>query len=583
MSLNTAALMRYASGTIPAHTSQHDKAKDFPEYRDNLDLAFKPFSLGLASGAKYPLRTSYDGDIRLLEVFPHPNGSGRIRCAMHHYCFLVPARRISYSALSYVWGKGEENRLIVIDGKGFLVTENLQNILWHLREPSRSVYVWIDAICIYQAMKVEKQTQLGSMKDIYTTADETIIFLGEQADDNELVVPLLDLICEKPTRLNQSQPSLQIEVEDLERHGLPVATSRRWRALRKFLQREWFERKWCIQECVLAKSILCYLGTQTFDFHLLLAAYDLSMKHGFDQMPKWERKGYSYHKLGFRRDHALSVLQTLRNDVRRNFDIEANSEGKTLPWLLAATSYAIVSDRKDAIYALLGIYQVFNEMAALPYPSIVLEGRSVEDVFIDYACIDAWKKNDEDVSLLEVASLNKARSRLSLPSWVPDWTCSLPTDYLWKFLLNPTRPSRTGAGDSMRRTTFDFHRASKTLRVRGAQFDTLKSLTYKHYVDEDDDDEDDYDHDEEAERLGLDVEEQATTSNGHRAMVSESAKAGDSIFVICGERVPFVLRRAGSSWKLIGGAYIHCIMSGECLQRYSKHYLGDELQHITLV
>lgn len=569
MSLNIAALRRYVNGTIPLHTSNHDKAAEYPEHRDNLDQAFKYFSLGLASGARDPLRTADEADIRLLEIFPHPSGGGRIRCAMHHYCFLVPARRISYSALSYVWGKGEENRLIVIDGKGFLVTENLQNILWHLREQDRSVYVWIDAICIYQKMTVEKEKQLSMMHDIYGTADETIIFFGEEKDESNLVAPFLEEIRDKLLPVNRAQPTLQIKIADLAAYGLPPASDRRWKALRTFFKLEWFERKWCIQECTLAKSITCYLGNWTFDFDLLLLAYELCLHHGLDKI---NVPGTLHEKLAISMHHGLFILHILRKDVRHSFDVDANGRGKTLPWLLAATSYADVTKSHDAIYSLLGVYQVFNSFSELPYPAIDYN-RPVEDVFVDYACIDAWKTGDKDTSLLELASQPKYFS--SLPSWVPDWTYQTP----WRYLLHPGPKAGLGASVREDRSAFTFDRSRKTLKVRAVLFDVVTSLS----------DGPDAGGEMAMDLLGFDYLGKLTTiipcntAKGYRAFVHWSTQVGDSIFVIHGERLLFVLRRAGAAWKIVGGAYLGYIMEGQALDVTSPYYVGASLENITLI
>ena len=570
MALNLAAFGRYLSGTIPLHTSANDKAADFPEYKDNLGLAFRYLSLGQASGAKEPLATG-EADIRLLEIFPHPTGSGRIRCAMHHYCFLLPARKISYSALSYVWGKGEEDKLIVIDGRGFLVTTHLQNILWHLRETDRSVYVWIDAICIYQKMEVEKNAQISTMNDIYSTADTTIIFFGEEADDSNLVPRFLEEIREKLLSVARAQPTLQIRSSDLTTHGLPPASDRRWKALRSLLKREWFERKWCIQECALAKTIHAYVGTWTFDFDLLILVYQLCRQHGIHKIAV---PGTPHEKLAVSEHHGLFIISILRRDVRHNFDVDSNSVGQTLPWLLAGTSYAKVSQARDAIYSLLGVYQVFNSLVELPYPVIEKEkDRSVQDVFIDYASIDAWKTVDQNTSLLELASQAKRISRL--PSWVPDWSSQTP----WEYLVYSDEKTLSGASTGHDRSDFIFNRSGKSLQVRAALFDVVTSVSYGcRSSDEADMADQGFDYLAKLTRVIS-----CTTRGGHRPIVHGKTEVGDSIFVIHGERLPFVLRKSGAAWNLVGGAWLGCIMAGQALDTTSRYYVGDSLKYIKLI
>lgn len=55
----------------------------------------------------------------------------------------------------------------------------------------------------------------------------------------------------------------------------------------------------------------------------------------------------------------------------------------------------------------------------------------------------------------------------------------------------------------------------------------------------------------------------AVTSKKHMGLVPHTAKVGDLIVILDGCRVPFVLRRSGKNFRLIGECYIHGIMHGE--------------------
>jgi hypothetical protein len=59
------------------------------------------------------------------------------------------SRKWKYQALSYTWGDGSRKVPISINGKPFLVTENLDSALRHLRcaamvEADRQLPLWID-------------------------------------------------------------------------------------------------------------------------------------------------------------------------------------------------------------------------------------------------------------------------------------------------------------------------------------------------------------------------------------------------------------------------------------------------------
>jgi hypothetical protein len=55
----------------------------------------------------------------------------------------------------------------------------------------------------------------------------------------------------------------------------------------------------------------------------------------------------------------------------------------------------------------------------------------------------------------------------------------------------------------------------------------------------------------------------ATTSSGYLSLVPWPARAGDRIALLQGGRMPYVLRKAGEKWKILGDCYVHGIMSGE--------------------
>ncbi|KAF5626999.1 heterokaryon incompatibility (het-6OR allele) [Fusarium sp. NRRL 52700] len=55
----------------------------------------------------------------------------------------------------------------------------------------------------------------------------------------------------------------------------------------------------------------------------------------------------------------------------------------------------------------------------------------------------------------------------------------------------------------------------------------------------------------------------ATTCSGYLSLVPWSARAGDRIALLRGGRTPYVLRKAGEKWKILGDCYVHGIMSGE--------------------
>jgi hypothetical protein len=67
---------------------------------------------------------------------------------------------------------------INLDGQPFPIGHNLHLALLHLRSPTHSISIWIDAICINQADTMERNSQVSLMAFIYTRATKVVAWLG---------------------------------------------------------------------------------------------------------------------------------------------------------------------------------------------------------------------------------------------------------------------------------------------------------------------------------------------------------------------------------------------------------------------
>ena len=85
-----------------------------------------------------------------------------------------------FAALSYVWGTfGTTRKIIHFGSVRMELTDNCWSALWHLVKQLGPFTVWVDAICINQDDENEKVAQLSLMKDIYSAARPTYIWLGD--------------------------------------------------------------------------------------------------------------------------------------------------------------------------------------------------------------------------------------------------------------------------------------------------------------------------------------------------------------------------------------------------------------------
>ncbi|KAH7086568.1 heterokaryon incompatibility protein-domain-containing protein [Paraphoma chrysanthemicola] len=110
---------------------------------------------------------------RLLKV--HPQRPDRhIEVTMWH-----SDMHTEYRCLSYVWGKSNDCQPITLNGQLFNVRQNLHDFLDHASQSAISGPIWIDAVCIDQANVAERGHQVQRMGDIYSRAQEVMIWLGK--------------------------------------------------------------------------------------------------------------------------------------------------------------------------------------------------------------------------------------------------------------------------------------------------------------------------------------------------------------------------------------------------------------------
>jgi hypothetical protein len=90
-----------------------------------------------------------------------------------------------YTALSYTWGSTEQEFPILLNGKLFFITHNLDIALQHLKRHPVVWPIWVDAICINQENNKEKGEQVQQLRSIFYRAGHVIAWLGpaKQGED----------------------------------------------------------------------------------------------------------------------------------------------------------------------------------------------------------------------------------------------------------------------------------------------------------------------------------------------------------------------------------------------------------------
>ncbi|KAH7071686.1 heterokaryon incompatibility protein-domain-containing protein, partial [Paraphoma chrysanthemicola] len=182
----------------------------------------------------YVYQTLPPGDrrIRLLQLLPG-QGIDDIRCNISNYTINIERPFGIYEALSYCWDQADA------EFRYLDVTTNLFAGLRQLRDPSLPRTLWIDAICINQNDMKERSKQVTFMATIYASAQQVVVWLGEQSKDyNDS-----GNVC-RPLQYIRDVTKTHVELSG----NLELA-------FRKVLQAPWFTRVWILQEVAAARSL----------------------------------------------------------------------------------------------------------------------------------------------------------------------------------------------------------------------------------------------------------------------------------------------------------------------------------------
>lgn len=298
---------------------------------------------------------------RILHLLPADKLDDTLKCDIQH----VPLpksgiQNVTYMALSYVWGEDLTSgcKVIVQDGH-IMIRPNLDSALRHLRRRNAIVTLWVDALCIDQSNVQERNHQVQHMRQIYETAEETIVYLGPQDGGNTGMSAwnylernsswALDENGEKdfnaPTRLD-SLTAFRGDIHDICIDILP---------------REWFYRLWVLQEFVVSKRVSLQCGNRRVPGDTLFRLI-LCEPRNVDVYGHWAREDQQIEPI--RQIWTTRVaFHTARNQQQYLPSWrEDASETVTTNLLdtLLRTKSLIASDPRDKIIGLLGISSGFD-------------------------------------------------------------------------------------------------------------------------------------------------------------------------------------------------------------------------------
>lgn len=411
-------------------------------------------------------------------------------CSLEHFAF---DNCPSYLALSYVWGQGE-GESIIVDGEILPVTWNLYKCLRDLRHAGVDGWLWIDAICINQSDDAEKSRQVQQMRQIYErslhvmawvgcdemlkalkTASEVITarassttygvktvtrptdgsrlaWFNKEEQNTSSSITMLD-----PSHFMEilpSNPALLKELtEDVVAQLTDSAVGDHWSAydsmcsLKEFFTKSLWNRIWILQEFASARELSLVDQTRSLSIQdlfivwaVLYHSVNLIVDNRFDS--KLVRNIKSMAPL---------MLQSCALPTRKS---------RTLFELLRATGGFCATDPRDKVFALSGIAADWEELGiptnySKPCGTVYQEvARALVEKYGPSILSfnaglqrDHWKKISTD-SLF----MRKPLEVGPIPSWCPDWT--LPSHHtivadrlpgFVRFAAGGNRSSRAGS------------------------------------------------------------------------------------------------------------------------------------------
>jgi len=201
----------------------------------------------------YPSLPNPGTYFRLLQVQVEEAGDD-IECSISiHDIEAAP----SYIAISYTWGTQADSKTILVDGQKLSVRPNCHYTLKQAHRqiaeiPDMPRYIWIDAICIDQGDRREKNEQVEMMGKIYQQAAHVFACVGRDETDFAYLAAECDAGQEW---LRMSRPSDHAETF-MRFHEAAV----------KLSYNVYWSRVWIVQELALSSSVWVLCGDHRVPF-----------------------------------------------------------------------------------------------------------------------------------------------------------------------------------------------------------------------------------------------------------------------------------------------------------------------------
>jgi hypothetical protein len=568
---------------------------------------------------------SLPNTIRLLRIFPRRLDKP-LSCTLHTVSL---DDNPLFTAISYYWGEPAETNPIMCNGHKVDISSNLWWALQNACYFDQPELIWADQLCIDQTNLDERGSQVQLMGRIYRQARRVWASLGKGYGDSEEMsaMKLCSKISVRANIARENSGRLRYTGnQDLQMHGLPPFKSVDWQALQKLLLSPWFRRVWITQEFALASNVTLCCARIILDLDLLwnlednlryLELYDGLLKSQEDDAKSLElaqsmqcirilcetreavlkRKSLSLDTFLSRdivrgakdsRDHIYAFLGLVSDssisELLPNYHLEPReafircctylfNEAKSLSFLYEAGAYQKTLNLPSWVPD----WMVFRETLSLgrhdrsPYSQ-------QKPIFHAAQGMAAVRHINTDQNVLVVRgsridSLDKLGNILppapedsqqeraaAIELWLreSDGFASATTENRDEALMWTLLTDNTHVPERYKQLAVDDYRAFKQVAHLRGRGNSRLPEAWAEVVTRSNRFEDCALNRSRNRRLCL-------TEGKGIGQVPKYAQSGDEVWIFLGAKVPFVLRRVGPRYILVGECYIHGIMYGEAV------------------
>lgn len=351
-------------------------------------------------------------EFRLVRLFAAKMST--IKCQIIHESLADPP---PYTAISYAWGDPDDRRKIQVNDITVSVTTSLFGALEALRQKGEDRLIWVDALCIDQHSRDERNQQVKLMTEIYAQAEEVAIWLGPEENDSSLAIELLKEIFIKEVFPDQ--------ITDL---VLSQTRQQAVRAMVSLFQRDYWNRLWVVQEVFNAKAVKVYCGSTKLPwaaykkaaciFHRYKNELELYFSGG--SSPRFTE---NYSALPSAFSYAQVLAYEGPNSLLDPDSLKGLGEESLLS-VMRACRRKLTSEPRDRVFGILG---VLPENVRLEF--LVNYSLSVKTIYTNV--VDFLLCTTERVDCIcEAIHFPKRTNNANLPSWLPDWSQNSETTAL---------------------------------------------------------------------------------------------------------------------------------------------------------